>query len=128
MEFLYGTVVMMKKKMRERYLFDFYGELLTDKQKQILEYHYNDDYSLSEIAEVLCVSRQGIFDVVKRSRLIMESYEEKLSLMAKFLKNQNIIKEVQDNLLNLALDIDDHGLQENVLAIVKQLSGVNKEN
>lgn len=128
MKFLYGTVVMMKKKMRERYLFDFYGELLTDKQKQILEYHYNDDYSLAEIAEVLCVSRQGIFDVVKRSRLIMESYEEKLSLMAKFLKNQNIIKEVQDNLLNLALDIDDHGLQENVLAIVKQLSGVNEEN
>ena len=118
----------MKKKMRERYLFDFYGELLTDKQKQILEYHYNDDYSLAEIAEVLCVSRQGIFDVVKRSRLIMESYEEKLSLMAKIIKNQNIIKEVQDNLLNLALDIDDHGLQENVLAIVKQLSGVNEEN
>ncbi len=118
----------MKKKMKERYLFDFYGELLTEKQKQILEYYYNDDYSLAEIAEVLGVSRQGIFDVVKRSRLMMESYEEKLGLMVKFLNSQKLIKKAQKDLQNLALKLEGHSEQEKALAIVEQLDGVNEEN
>ena len=78
----------MEKKVGEQYLFDFYGELLTAKQKQILEYYYDDDYSLAEIAEVMAVTRQGIFDVIKRSKAMMETYEEKLGLIAKFLKSQ----------------------------------------
>ncbi len=114
--------------MKESYLFDFYGELLTDKQKQILEYYYNDDYSLAEIAEVLSVSRQGIFDVIKRSRLMMESYEDKLGLMAKFLNRRKIIKELQGDLQDLALNLEDHGIERKILAIVNQLNGVNEEN
>lgn len=121
-------VVKMKKKMEEHYLFDFYGELLTEKQKQILDYYYNDDYSLAEIAEVMAVTRQGIFDVIKRSRLMMESYENKLGLMNKFLKTQRIIKQAQKELNALAINIEDQKIENKILAIRDQLDGVNAEN
>ena len=114
--------------MKERYLFDFYGELLTEKQKQILDYYYNEDYSLVEIAEVLSVSRQGIFDVIKRSRLMMETYEDKLGLMSKFIKNRRIIKEVQEDLQDLMIKVEDQIIEKKILFIVDKLDGVNEEN
>ena len=92
----------MEKKVEEQYLFDFYGELLTQKQKQILGYYYDEDYSLAEIAEVMSVTRQGIFDVIKRSKAMMEVYEEKLGLIEKFLKSQILLDEVQKDLMGLA--------------------------
>ncbi len=64
-------------------LYDFYGELLTDHQKQIYEY-YLDDYSLSEIAEEAGISRQGVHDLIKRCNKILSDYEEKLGLVSKF--------------------------------------------
>ena len=64
-------------------LYDFYGELLTDHQKQIYEY-YLDDYSLSEIAAEAGISRQGVHDLIKRCNKILSDYEEKLGLVAKF--------------------------------------------
>lgn len=114
--------------MESQYLFDFYGELLTEKQKQILDYYYNEDYSLAEIAEVMLVTRQGIFDVIKRSRAMMESYEEKLGLMSKFLKNRRVLKQTQNDLRNLAINVEDHDLQKKMLLIVDRLNEVNEEN
>ncbi len=61
----------MEKNVLERLLFDFYGELLTDKQKMIMDYYYNDDYNLAEIGDVVHVTRQGVYDVVKRSKATM---------------------------------------------------------
>lgn len=65
-------------------LFDFYGDLLNDRKKQIFEDYYLNDLSLSEIAEELKISRQGVHDIVKRCSRELIEYETKLSLVKKF--------------------------------------------
>ncbi|NLJ97124.1 MAG: DNA-binding protein [Clostridiales bacterium] len=65
-------------------LYDFYGELLNDRKKQIFEDYYLNDLSLSEIAEGLKISRQGVHDIVKRCSRELWDYETKLSLVKKF--------------------------------------------
>ena len=58
-------------------LLDFYGELLTDKQRECFDLHYNEDLSLAEIAEQLGVSRQGVWDNIRRAETAMEDIEAK---------------------------------------------------
>ncbi len=70
-------------------LIDFYGQLLTDRQLEALDLHYNNDYSLGEIAIELNISRQGVFDSIKRGKLLLYSFEEKLGLVDRFIKQQD---------------------------------------
>lgn len=65
-------------------LYDFYGELLSDHKKQIFEDYVLNDLSLSEIATEKGISRQGVYDIVKRCTMELKEYEAKLSLMRKF--------------------------------------------
>lgn len=61
-------------------LFDFYGELLTDKQREYFDLHYNEDLSLSEIADQTGISRQGAWDIIRRAEDAMAVMEEKPDL------------------------------------------------
>lgn len=88
-------------------LFAFYGELLTDKQKDILTLYCLDDLSLGEIAEDLNISRQGVHDTVKRSAKTLESYEIKLGLMEKFNNNTKLLKDINDKMEDLKNSISD---------------------
>lgn len=86
----------MDKRFKMTYLLDIYGGLLTEKQQAILNMHYNEDLSLSEIAANENVSRQAAFDIVKRAEKLLLGYDEKLGLFEKYLKNTetlNIIYE-----------------------------------
>lgn len=65
-------------------LLDFYGGLLTDKQRRIMSYHYEEDMSLSEISEELKISRQAVHDVIKRSEKVLKGYEKELGLVERF--------------------------------------------
>lgn len=65
-------------------LFDYYGDLLTDKQKDIFDYRYNEDLSLAEIAELLNISRQGVRDALVRSEEIMREFEDKCGFIERF--------------------------------------------
>ena len=65
-------------------LYDFYGELLTEKQKRVYEMHYQEDYSLTEIGEEFSISRQAVQDQLRRTEKILRDYEEKLGLVARF--------------------------------------------
>lgn len=69
-------------------LMDYYGSLLTDKQRDIMEWYYNDDLSLAEIAEVNKTSRQAIHDLIKRCYKQLLSYESKLNLLQKSTKRE----------------------------------------
>ena len=75
---------MKNQTYRMTMLYDFYGELLTDRQKEFFDYYYNDDLSLSEIAENAGISRQGVRDVIVRAEAIMQEFEDKTHLIRRF--------------------------------------------
>jgi predicted DNA-binding protein YlxM (UPF0122 family) len=75
-------------------LLDFYESLLTDKQIEIMKYHYEDDLSLSEIAENLDVSRSAVSDLIKRTLNQLTQYEDKLKLVANYRKRAMIYEEM----------------------------------
>lgn len=86
---------MLEKTLRINFLFDFYHNLLTKKQQQYMELYYLEDLSLSEISEVFSVSRQAVYDNIKRTEAMLESYEEKLKLYEKFKQRVQIIEELE---------------------------------
>ncbi len=71
------------KTIRMNMLFDFYSELLTDRQQTFLKYYYDDDYSLGEIAALFEISRQAVYEHIKRAEHALEDYESKLLLLSK---------------------------------------------
>ena len=73
-------------------LYDFYGELLTDKQKEIYGLHVCEDYTAAEIAQQQGVSRQAAHDLLKRTHRLLIGYEEKLGLVEKFLDIKESVK------------------------------------
>lgn len=81
---------MLEKKQRVNLLMDCYVELLTEKQQIILDFYYHEDWSLSEIADELGISRNAVFDTIKKSVLILEKYEKTLGLMDKHIKRQEL--------------------------------------
>ncbi len=74
----------MDKNIEISLLFDFYGQLLSQKQHEAVSLYYNDDLSLSETAEVMGITRQGVRDLVKRSETELYEYENKLGLYERF--------------------------------------------
>ena len=86
----------MEKFVQRSYLFDFYGELLTEHQRRIYSAVVFDDYSLSEIAREEGVSRQGIHDLMRRCDKTLEDYENRLGLVARFLKIRDQVRKIQD--------------------------------
>ncbi|MCH5202453.1 MAG: DNA-binding protein [Oscillospiraceae bacterium] len=88
----------MEKKMQLSLLLDFYGELLKDKVRRATEMYYNDDLSLSEIAEDLGITRQGVRDLIKRGENNLYSYEDKLGLYKRFLRQNKGLSVVKEEL------------------------------
>ncbi|TCI23233.1 putative DNA-binding protein [Exiguobacterium sp. SL-10] len=82
----------LEKTNRMNYLFDFYQALLTPKQRNYMSLYYLDDYSLGEIAEEFEVSRQAVYDNIKRTEAMLEQYEEKLALFEKFEQRQQLLQ------------------------------------
>ena len=85
----------MEKIVEQGLLYDFYGELLTEHQRQIYEDVVFNDMSLSEIAEKQGISRQGVYDLVKRCDKILSGYEEKLKLVEKFNRTKKMVEEIK---------------------------------
>ncbi|MDR6124208.1 putative DNA-binding protein [Neobacillus drentensis] len=90
---------MLEKTTRMNYLYDFYYSLLTPKQQSYMSLYYLDDYSLGEIADEYDVSRQAVYDNIKRTEAMLEEYEEKLLLFQKFQERASLIRHLNE-LLN----------------------------
>lgn len=90
-------------------LLDFYGQVLTKRQYEILDLHYNSDYSLGEIAEQLNISRQGVYDNIKRGKAVLSDLESKLSLVAKFSVQREKAQKALEALTEIKEDLlDEH--------------------
>lgn len=74
----------MEKNLEFSRLLDFYGDMLTQKQRDSIEYYYNEDLSLSEISQNLGITRQGVRDAVKRAEALLYDMESRLGLAKKF--------------------------------------------
>ena len=79
---------MFEKDMKIGFLLDFYGEVLSERKRTVLDYYYNDDLSLAEIAQEIGISRQGVRDLIKKAEEELHFYEEKLGLAERFRKTQ----------------------------------------
>ena len=88
-------------RLMQSMLLDFYGELLTEKQRQCYDLHYNEDLSLSEIAEQCGISRQGVWDNIRRAEAALRQIEEKTGLIARFRQNQAALEKLRGMLERL---------------------------
>lgn len=91
----------MEKIVRQSLLYDFYGELLTEHQKSIYEDVVMNDLSYSEIARLNGISRQGVYDMIKRCDKILEDYETKLKLVEKFVKARDKMTAIREEIIQL---------------------------
>lgn len=87
---------MLEKTTRMNYLFDFYQALLTPKQRSYMEMYYLEDLSLGEIAETFEVSRQAVYDNIRRTEAMIESYEKKLHLYDRFKERSALLDELEE--------------------------------
>lgn len=100
------------------YLYDFYQSLLTQKQRKYMSQYYLDDFSLGEIAEEFEVSRQAVYDNIKRTEVMLEEYETKLMLLTKFERRTAIVSEMKAAITNGATP-------EEVMSLLDSLENLN---
>ena len=108
----------MEKFVEQTFLFDFYGELLTERQRQVYTSVVFEDYSLSEVAEELGISRQGVHDMIRRCNRTLEEYEEKLHLVKKFLETKQKVEEI-----NKLAESFRAGRKDTVIDEIERISG-----
>ena len=87
---------MKNQTYRMTMLYDFYGELLTERQQEFFDLYYNEDLSLAEIAENYGISRQGVRDVIVRAEGIMTEMEDKTGIIKRFHKMQKTLTEASE--------------------------------
>ena len=95
---------MKNQAFRMTMLYDFYGDLLTERQKEFYDLYYNEDLSLAEIAENSGITRQGVRDVIVRAEAFLTEIEDKTGIIKRFLAMQKEIEQVEsaaDKLLAL---------------------------
>lgn len=107
----------MEKIVEQGLLYDFYGELLTEHQRKIYEDAVYNDLSLSEIAEMQGISRQGVHDLIKRCNRILEDYESKLHLIKRFDEIKDKVRQMNE------LAEDETVGQKQLREKMKQLTG-----
>ena len=86
----------MAKNLEISYLLDFYGDVLTQKQRDVMEQYYNDDFSLAEIAENFGITRQGVRDSIKRGESILLELEQKVGFAARYKAVQESMARIEE--------------------------------
>ena len=111
---------MYESTVERTMLFDFFGELLTEKQREYFDLHYNADLSLAEIAEQEGISRQGVWDIIRRAEATLRRAEEKTGLVRRFGELQRTVGEMEAQLGEL-LPLTEGRARELTLAIAAEL-------
>ncbi|KRK98015.1 signal recognition particle associated protein [Secundilactobacillus odoratitofui DSM 19909 = JCM 15043] len=111
----------IEKNYRVNSLFAFYQPLLTKKQNDYMQLYYGDDYSLGEIAENFEVSRQAVYDNIRRTENILETYEQKLHLLQEFTDRNQLADQIQQYVA------DNYPKDQKLNQLVSQLESVEEE-
>ncbi|MDO4482577.1 MAG: YlxM family DNA-binding protein [Bacillota bacterium] len=112
-------------------LFDYYGQFLTAKQREVMHLYFENDYSLSEIAEELHVSRQAVHDTIKKSKKALYEYEDRLGLALKFSSKDEAISKIDNitrELITTVTEADapngDHSVRVNREQLLSKLNEI----
>lgn len=108
-------------------LFEQYKELLTEKQKEIVSLYYEEDYSLGEISENLNVSRQGIYDTLKRSEKILKDYDNKLNLLYRFQEQEKLVKNIVDKIVDIKQNLLQNRDCANLIPKLENIEDICRE-
>ena len=109
------VILLFEKNLNIGYLLDFYGEILSERKRTVLEYYYNDDLSLAEISEEIGISRQGVRDSIKKGEEELLFLEEKLGLAERFRLYGDVAKRI-------GVLSEKEALSEELNAEIKRLS------
>ena len=122
----------MEKNMELSLLLDFYGELLSEKVRKATELYYNDDLSLSEVAEDMGITRQGVRDLIKRAEGNLYGYEQKLGLYKRFVEMQKGLTSLKDSLVKtkslLDCDTDRSEIDKEISGMIHLVDELIKGN
>ena len=110
---------MFEKDLKIAYLLDFYGDVLTQRKKEVLDMYYNEDLSLAEIAEQIGISRQGVRDLIKKAEEEIYFLEEKLSLAQKM----SALRNHADNMMSIA---ENAGIPQALKNEIEEISKIIK--
>ena len=108
---------MKNQAYRMAMLYDFYGDLLTDRQKEFYDLYYNEDLSLAEIAENYGITRQGVRDVIVRAEAYLTEIEDKTGLIRRFHTMQSQLREIADCIRQVT-DLNDKRLGSDELEVL----------
>ena len=112
----------MEKKVQISMLCEFYGKLLTEKQFEFIDDYYNNDLSLSEIAENNEITRQAVRDIIKKGEKKLFEYEEKLMFMKRTLNQEKKIEKALSELTKIQKDYSDKQIASVLENVKKELS------
>lgn len=112
---------LMSKNLNVSILMDFYGQLLTPKQLEALDFYYNDDLSLGEIADEMKISRQGVRDFIKRGEKQLDELEEKLGLAGRFSDIKSKIEEINSVADDLSQSVGSRPELDRLRALTAQV-------
>ena len=110
----------MENRMMQSMLLDFYGELLTERQRSCYDLHVNEDLSLSEIAEQSGISRQGVWDNIRRAEQALQEIEEKTGLVRRFTALRQGLASVEKQ-LDRAVQLSSGELQQNLRQLLREV-------
>lgn len=106
-------------------LYDFYGQLLSKRQREVMELYHEENLTLSEIADEFGISRQGVHDALKNAEKSLEQYENKLCLVAKFQESSEAVQKIDAIMDRVIGSLQDSGQSNNDKAdIIKDLKNV----
>lgn len=111
---------MLDKRSQIILLKDFYGPLLTEKQQDVMNLHYENDWSLAEIADHMKITRQGVYDILKRAESALKYYETRLGLVGRFMATRHRLQEVYE----LIIEQPEGTAKYKALRILKEISAM----
>ena len=112
---------MFEKNLNISLLLDFYGDILSERQNEMLNMYYNEDCSLSEIADSFSISRQGVRSVLKKGENLLVDMENKLQLASRFIKMRDKSSEIASELENINFNINNDEISSKIHSLIEQI-------